>query len=202
MALQVLLDQGALQADSVDQAEVARTLEDFFAQRVRYVLQEDGVAYDVVDAITAAGPYPYGNIWKDAGGPHRLRTQARALSACRAADSFVVYLNAYTRCVNLSKKEKITEDEEIRWERLTDPAEALLQNRLEQVEGETKKLAQAGAYHEAYTAAARLVEPINGLFEAVMIMDQDPDIKKARLALLRRCVAALGCLGDLTLLVQ
>jgi glycyl-tRNA synthetase beta subunit len=33
-----------------------------------------------------------------------------------------------------------------------------------------------------------------------MIMDPDPELKQARLALLRRCVAVLGGLGDLTLL--
>jgi len=57
-----------------------------------------------------------------------------------------------------------------------------------------------GDFAEAYKLAGELVPLIEDLFQAVMIMVEDADLRVARLALLRQCVEMLGCLGDLSVL--
>ena len=57
-----------------------------------------------------------------------------------------------------------------------------------------------GDFAEGYKLAGELVPLIEALFQAVMIMVEDEDLKVARLALLGQCVEMLGCLGDLSVL--
>lgn len=55
-------------------------------------------------------------------------------------------------------------------------------------------------FRKAYAFVAEIVPLIEKLFEDVMIMVEDEKLRNARLGLLKSCVEALGCLGDLTLL--
>ena len=70
-------------------------LQDFFQQRLRFVLQERGLRYDTVEAALAT-----------AGDDiNRTVKRARVLSERRNEESFIPYVQAYTRCLNLTKKE-------------------------------------------------------------------------------------------------
>lgn len=69
-------------------------LEDFFAQRLRFIFQEEGLRYDTVEAVMAQG----------CAFPYSVEKKARVLSRKREEEGFTSYVNAYVRCVNLSKK--------------------------------------------------------------------------------------------------
>ncbi|KUO64053.1 MAG: glycine--tRNA ligase subunit beta [Gracilibacter sp. BRH_c7a] len=167
--------------------EVMPALEDFFNQRLRYILQEIGLRYDTIDAVLAhAGQQPYNTV-----------TKAQVLAAKREEEQFTAYLNAYTRCVNLSKKAVSTEWSEYS---LTDVAEIVLAKNLKTSVPKIQEAVDKMNYEEAYILAAELVPLIEQLFEAVMIMVEDEKLRNARLGVLQECVKALGCLGDLTLL--
>lgn len=167
--------------------EVMPALEDFFNQRLRYIIQETGFRYDTVDAVLAhGGQQPYSTLQK-----------AQVLAAKREEDSFSAYYNAYIRCVNLSKKATTTEWSEYS---LTDVEEIVLAKTLKTIVPEIQQAADKNDYLEAYALAAQLVPLIEQLFEAVMIMTEDQNLRNARLGLLQECAKALGCLGDLTLL--
>lgn len=162
-------------------------LQDFFCQRLRYILQEAGFRYDIVDAVLVQEwEYPYSILKK-----------ARVLTAKREAEAFTAYLHAYTRCVNLSKKEFITGWSEYS---LSDVAEITLAKSLKSLLPRIQHAADSTDFEEAYTLAFSLVPLIEQLFDSVMIMTEDEVLRNARLGLLQGCVKALGCLGDLTLL--
>ncbi|MDQ7095025.1 glycine--tRNA ligase subunit beta, partial [Desulfosporosinus sp. PR] len=66
-------------------------------------------------------------------------------------------------------------------------------------EGFEKALAE-GALDEAYKLAGELVPLIEALFQAVMIMVEDADLKINRLALVGEFVKLLVCIGELSIL--
>lgn len=167
--------------------EILPALQEFFRQRLRYVLQEEGLRYDLVDAVLVQSGESF----------YRLAQKARILAAKREEESFTSYAQAYVRCLNLTKKEKpLFLDEK----HLVDPAEIALAEAIGIRRERFDNLVSAGHYEQAYSLASELIPLIEQLFLAVMIMVDDAELKNARLALLGQCVELLGCLGDLSVL--
>jgi len=162
-------------------------LQDFFQQRLRFVLQEQGLRYDTVDAVLAQGSDRF----------NRSSKQAKVLSEKREEESFIPYVQAYTRCYNLTKKEPVQVLDPSLLEDETEKALAEGISERRQAFGQALKNSD---YAGAYSLAGELIPLIEALFQAVMIMTDDEGLKKARLALLGQCVEMLGCLGDLSLL--
>ena len=167
--------------------EVMPALDEFFNQRLRYVLQEKGLRYDTIDAVLAQG----------ADRPFSAFKKTWVLAAKREEETFTAYLNAYTRCVNLSKKATTAEWSEYV---LKEVPEIVLAKSLKSTAPRIEEALAKPDYEEAYNLAAELVPLIEQLFDAVMIMAEDEKLRNARLGVLQDCVKALGCLGDLTLL--
>ena len=167
--------------------EILSALQDFFQQRLRFVLQELGLRYDTVDAVLAQG----GNQIT------RVAKKAQVLAEKRETPEFVPYSQAYIRCINLSKK---AEPQPLDTKVLVDPAEIALSEAISLRRERFDNLVQMGEYEKAYQVASELVPFIEDLFQAVMIMAEDENLKQARLALLSECVEILGCIGELSLL--
>ncbi|MCL1853448.1 MAG: glycine--tRNA ligase subunit beta [Peptococcaceae bacterium] len=214
----IFLEIDVREAKSVPGAlsgELVRTVEDFCWQRVRYAWLEGGriggmgqtratdVSYDVADAILARSTDPFGNVCLSRKGPRSLTRQAVALGVCRERHDFEGFLNAYVRCVNLSRKTFLDDgglSPDLNYQLLSHEAERVLLAGLDHAEPMVSACLDKDDFLGAYEAGLGVVSYIETLFDAVMIMDPDPELKQARLALLRRCVAVLGGLGDLTLL--
>ena len=167
--------------------DILPLLQDFFQQRLRFVLQERGLRYDTVEAAMAAG----------GDDINRTVKRARVLSERRTEKSFIPYVQAYTRCLNLTKKET---PQVLDPSLLVDATEIALENAISlRIERFEQTLA-SGNYMMAYSLAEELVSHIEALFQAVMIMAEDEALKRNRLALLGQCVVMLGCLGDISVL--
>ncbi|AFM42858.1 glycyl-tRNA synthetase beta chain [Desulfosporosinus acidiphilus SJ4] len=167
--------------------DILQLLQDFFQQRLRFVLLEEGMRYDTVDAVLAQG----GDLF------NRVREKARVLSEKRNEAEFISYLQAYTRCFNLTKKEP---EQVLKANLLVDETELALEKGIALRRERFAQVLAEGVFEEAYQLAGELVPLIEGLFQAVMIMVEDVDLKNNRLALLGECVKMLGCLGELSIL--
>jgi glycyl-tRNA synthetase beta chain len=167
--------------------DILPLLQDFFQQRLRFVLQEQGLRYDTVDAALALGSDDF----------NRAVDRARVLSEKRNDEAFTQYIQAYTRCFNLTKKVR---PQALDSSLLVDKTEIALANGISSRRERFDQTLARGNYLEAYSLAGELVPHIEALFQAVMIMVEDEGLKMARLALLRQCVEMLGCLGDLSVL--
>ncbi|MDR3587936.1 MAG: glycine--tRNA ligase subunit beta [Desulfosporosinus sp.] len=167
--------------------DILPLLQDFFQQRLRFVLQERGLRYDTVEAALATG----------GDDINRTVKRARVLSERRTEESFIPYVQAYTRCLNLTKKEA---PQVLDPSLLVDATEIALENAISlRIERFDQTMAR-GNYIMAYSLAEELVSHIEALFQAVMIMAEDEALKRNRLALLGQCVVMLGCLGDISVL--
>ena len=167
--------------------DILPLLQDFFQQRLRFVLQEQGLRYDTVVAALAQGSDRF----------NRAVCRARVLSEKREEEPFILYAQAYTRCFNLTKKEPT---QALNPSLLVDATEIALANGISLRRERFDRAISMDDFAEGYKLAGELVPLIEALFQAVMIMVEDADLRVARLALLSQCVEMLGCLGDLSVL--
>ena len=167
--------------------DILPLLQDFFQQRLRFVLLEQGLRYDTVDAALAIG----------SDDLNRAVKRAQVLAEKRKEEPFIPYVQAYIRCFNLTKKEAL---QALDLSKLVDATEIALENAISLRRARFDQTLASGNYVMAYSLAEELVTHIEALFQAVMIMVEDEALKRNRLALLGQCVGMLGCLGDLSVL--
>lgn len=168
-------------------AQVQGDVRDFFAQRLRFLLSEAGVSYDVIDAVLTAGH----DI------PAEVSKRAMALTAFRKQADFGALLTAYTRAANLAQK---GQGGEVRTDMLREQAERDLWSGILQAR---ERIAAAGDdYGTAFQTIARLRPAVDSFFDAVMVMAEDPEIRQTRLALLAAVVALMDGIAALGKIVE
>lgn len=170
----------------LDREKTVVEVMEFFRLRLRYILMEDeGLAYDTVDAVLAAG---YADLTAAA-------ERARALAKVRQEADFADVQTAFTRVVNLAKKD---EGGQVVKELLQEPAEQALLAAWQAFREESEELLRAGRYEEWFKRASQLRPVIDRFFTEVMVMAKEEDLRRARLALLRELAADLSAAADLS----
>ncbi len=157
---------------------------EFIVGRQRSYLLDQGYRYDVVDAVLAAR----------ANNPAGAFRTVKALSGMVTEESWPTFLQAYARCVRISRdqKESFTVDASL----LADPAEKDLLASLQDLE---KQQPYAG-FAEFKAAFEPAIPVINAFFDKVMVMDENPKVRANRLGMLQRIAALPAKLADLSLL--
>lgn len=168
----------------VGRESVLSELEEFFRQRIRGLLIERGYAYDIVDAVLAAGA-------DDILG---VLMRADAIGRFREEPAFDAVITAYNRANNLSKKYA---GAGVLPDLLQNPAEKDLYQRLAGVRQEVENLLEKRDYSGALRRMAVLREPVDNFFNAVMVMVDDESIRNNRLALLKSVAVLASPLADL-----
>lgn len=167
--------------------ETLAAVSDFLGHRLENILQEQGVSYDVVNAVLAAG---YDNLYQ-------AYRRAKALSAFSKEQGFRQVLEAFTRAANILRKNPLPL-REIREELLAEPAEKALHTALRQAAVEVDKHLAEEHYQDALEEIGKLREEIDQFFTDVMVMAEDEDLKHNRLALLGAIVALTRDIADLS----
>jgi glycyl-tRNA synthetase len=158
----------------------------FIGGRLEVVLREAGYASSVVKAVLAQSA-------EGAHDPYAARLAAAALSEAVAAPDWAALLNAYARCVRITRPLK--ETFALRPDDLAVAEERAVLDELLAAEA-----AKDGSV-ETFVTSLRHLEPgITRLFEAVMIMDDDPAVRENRLALLQRVAGLAGGVAELAVL--
>ncbi|MBB6675298.1 glycine--tRNA ligase subunit beta [Cohnella nanjingensis] len=155
--------------------DVLKDLGEFFALRVKNVLTEEQIRYDVVDAILGAG----------ADDVRRTVLRAQALQAATAEgrkEAFRPAVEAFNRVCNLAAKADDSRQVDARL--FMDAAEGALYEAWQHAHGIVTKAAAEAKMAEALDALSGLSGPVTAFFEAVMVMAEDEAIRRNRLALL------------------
>jgi glycyl-tRNA synthetase beta chain len=149
---------------------VRTELIDFFRMRLKSLLSEQKVRYDVVDAVLNG----------DISNLTLLIQKATKLMDCVNRDSFKAEVEGFTRAANLATKA----DQRIVVEKLFESkVETALYVALRQA---TNAYVHAeNNVSKMYQALASLVPAIHIFFDHVMVMVEDEELKANRLALLR-----------------
>lgn len=164
---------------------------EFFKQRLKNMMIEQGIRYDVVDAVLADDRND------DIAD---LYVRAQALNAFVVKEEAEAFIQAATRVANLCKK--IEEETAINTGLFQHPSEKALHDAV--VSMNTELLAATVKYNYAAVLAmgCKLVAPVNQFFDDVMVMDKDEKVKNNRLALLSAVKDITHAVGDVAHIVQ
>jgi glycyl-tRNA synthetase len=172
----------AMMPVSADEGVQADVL-DYIAQRLRGMLLDEGLRYDVVDAVLAER--------KD--DPYLAQQTAAALNEWVQREDWMDLLNAYARCV------RIVRDEGERYavdpERFTEPASQALYRALSKVRA---ALSDGPGIDDLLRAIQSLVPAINTFFDEVLVMDPDPALRENRLGLVQEVASLTAGVADLS----
>lgn len=164
---------------------------EFLKQRLRNLMIDQGIRYDVVDAVMAE---ERNDDFAD------LVARAQALNSFVAAEEAPALIQAATRVANLCKK--IEEETAINPQLFVAPAEGELHDAAVASSKEVLAATVKYDYAAVLAEATKLVAPINKFFENVMVMDEDVRVKNNRLALLSAVKDITHAVGDLSAIVQ
>ena len=164
---------------------------EFLKQRLRNLMIDQGIRYDVVDAVMAE---ERNDDFAD------LVARAQALNSFVAAEEAPALIQAATRVANLCKK--IEEETAINPQLFVAPAEGELHDAAVASSKELLAATVKYDYAAVLAEATKLVAPINKFFEDVMVMDEDVRVKNNRLALLSAVKDITHAVGDLSAIVQ
>ncbi|MEO1591379.1 MAG: glycine--tRNA ligase subunit beta [Cyanobacteria bacterium J06632_22] len=185
-----IIQSFAVEQNNVNTAELQQQLENFFAQRIRTLLQEDEqVDYDLINAVVGEDAESVTRVLADALD---ARERARYLQSIRADGTLAVIYETVNRAAKLAAKGDLDTQ-------TLDPATAvnpdLFQSESEQAfYGSLQTLlpqtqaAQAERDYHKLIAGLKLAAPIISEFfdgpKSVLVMDENPDIRQNRLNLL------------------
>ena len=170
--------------------EVIMPVMDFFKQRLKNMLLDQGIRYDVVDAVLADDRND------DIAD---LAARAQALNAFVATEEAPALIQAATRVANLCKK--IEQETAINTNLFQNPAEGELHKAVTELNNEMLLATVQFNYAAVLQTACKLVAPVNKFFDDVMVMDNDEQIKNNRLALLSAVKDITHAVGDLSCIV-
>ena len=173
-----------------DEPATLEALARFFEQRLEHILAEEGVAYDVVNAVSGLPLFcPLYNYQK-----------AHALADFRGDGEFAQLMAAYGRAANLLKNAQPAA--EVQEQLLEEQAERELFAALSAASSKVKSALALRDYLAALRVLASVRPQLDAFFEAVMVMAESEALRGNRLALLQKLVAMTAELGDLSALVS
>jgi len=170
IALEVQAERG-LKREAFD---IGKDMREFFVLRVKNVLSEQAIRYDVVDAVLGAG----------ADDVRRTVLRAQALQEAASEEAkaeFRPAVEAFNRVCNLAAK---ADSKQVDANLFADAAERGLYEAWQQAHGGYLNAVAQADLAGALAALSSLSGPVTAFFEAVMVMAEDEAIRRNRLAVL------------------
>jgi glycyl-tRNA synthetase beta chain len=167
--------------DGVD-AEVI----DYIVDRLRGYYQEQGIGFDIVDAVVCNRP----TVLQDCDN------RIQALHQFQSHDAALALAAASKRISNILKKQNIEVGMEVAVERLELKAEKQLYQKLVELQARVGPLFAKGKYLQGLNELAKLRPVVDRFFDEVMVMVDDDLIRNNRLALLSQMSGCFRQVAD------
>lgn len=182
-ALSAYAEQGVNKRTAED---VKKDLIDFFALRLKNVLQENGIRYDVIDAVLSA----------NVSLVPAVLAKAKALMAAVASDEeYKLIVEQFNRVNNLAQKATADDVNESLF------AEQVERDLYTAYQSVSKEIESLDDQEKVLASLATLKEPIKSFFDQVMVMAEDPAVRANRLGLLLRLSRLIFGYADFAKLV-
>ena len=159
-------------ADAGQQAKLQNAVADFMKLRLKNVLADAGIRYDVVDAVFVTVDDIYGVF---------LRAQAVNEAVKQDMEKTI---QAFVRTGNIARKAEDVQAA-VETDLLAEQVEKDLCKAYEAAASKVEKEIVAQDYAGAIATLSQLAAPIDAFFDGVMVMDKDEKIKNNRLGLLK-----------------
>ncbi len=164
----------------------------FFQSRMSFLMAEQGFAKDSIAAVLSASSDHVPNVWN----------RVRALEGLKTAPDFEPLAIAFKRVANIVRK---SADESaglfsprINAALFQDPSESALYDAYQTIKKRVNRHLSLGNFDQALRDMASLRDPVDTFFAAVLVMADDPEIRKNRLTLLARIGSLFDDIADFT----
>jgi len=172
-------------ASRVDASVVVDDVIDYIFDRLRAYYQEQGIEYDIVDAVTCAKP----TVLRDCD------RRVRAVKQFQTNEAALALAAANKRIANILKKQRF-EQATLDTELFQEDAERQLYEQLIDLQISVEDLFVKGQYLEGLTQLASLRPAVDRFFDEVMVMVEDEAVKNNRLALLDKLLQCFRKVAD------
>lgn len=174
----------------IDENKIVSQILSFLKQRVKNIFLEDGIRFDVIDAVLAVD---------SDGDVVDIKNRIKAIEELYNQPIFRKILNSSNRVLNLSKNNEETEIDQLL---LKEKAELNLYHNYESIYPRTKEFISNKEYKKVFKLLGDLCEPVNEFFDQVLVMDKDNNIRKNRIALIKKIGILFNQVADLSKIVS
>jgi glycyl-tRNA synthetase beta chain len=189
LTLTAVIAAGVLDGSKQEESSgVHREVAVFLLERLNFYLKDvRGFSYDVVNAVLAVGT----------GDVRDAIARAEALTDARSSDDFAAVSAAFKRIKNILRQaeEKGFEKSSTAGVKLAPEAKKLA-DAAAALAPQVSKLAQERAYLDALTQIATLRPAVDAFFDKVMVLDPDPVVRGAHLALVDGVLSSFSGIAD------
>jgi glycyl-tRNA synthetase beta chain len=169
---------------------VEKQVLEFLLERARYILRERrGYAYDEINAAFAAGADDLGDAVK----------RVAALKAIRQTKNFGPLAASFKRIRNILEKSAAKGDRGqafVRADLLREAPEIQLQTVAQRIGQEATHLKKEGKYRKALEKISELRPAVDHFFDKVMVIVEDEEIRRNRIALLGTLLKEFSTIAD------
>jgi glycyl-tRNA synthetase beta chain len=163
---------------------------EFLLERARYILREKrGFAYDEINAAFAAGADDLVDAVE----------RVAALKAIRPSKDFTPLAVAFKRIRNILEKSAQTGDKgqgAVNRDLLREPAEVQLHTMATKIGEEATRRKKERKYKAALEKISELRPSVDLFFEKVLVMDEDQEVRRNRIALLGSLLKEFSTIAD------
>jgi glycyl-tRNA synthetase beta chain len=186
-------DEAAAKLRRPVKSENKAQVEAFLRERLQFYLKDvRGFAYDVVNAVLAAG----------ADDVRDAIARAEALTAARGSEDFLAVSAAFKRIENILKQAQEKGYEAAQPKLSGSALEAIdLWQRTRELAPQVAKLREERAYGEALAAIATLRPTVDAFFDKVMVLDADPAVRGVNLGLIGEVLRSFSTIADFSEIV-
>jgi len=168
--------------------EVLAIWRPFLFDRIRHILGLEDFSYDEIEAALEVG----------ATNLPDLRARVAAIHTVRDEPGFRSVVLAAKRIANILKG---VPEQELRADLLSEPAEKLLYQSYQKLKDEIKKAEHEKRYEECLRTMTSFADVLDHFFVEVLVMDENPDVRNNRVALLQAIQRSLSRTAGLTAVV-
>jgi len=170
--------------------ELTQKVYTFLQNRIIQLLADQGYAKDAIAAVVAVSIDHVPNIW----------SHLEALEALKSKPDFEPLAVAFKRVVNILRKSGSLEEQasigEIKESLFDHKSESALLNAYQKVEKRVSDAMEKGLFEKALLDIATLRGPVDAFFEGVMVLAEDQNVRRNRMALLGHIAALFGNFAD------
>ena len=172
-----------------------KAIADFMRERLEFYLRDvRGFAYDVVNAVLAAGSDDVVDAI----------ARAEAVTAVRGSEDFASISVAFKRIKNILRQAKETNKAvaaQLDAAALSEESETTLAAQIPGIAARVRELRAEKNYSPALLEISRLRKPVDLFFDKVMVMVDDESVRANRLALLRDLLNEFSTIADFSEIV-
>ncbi len=192
-SLQALINNSLALFGGADEKPVGQTaadVYDFIRNRIANLLGEEGYPRDMIAAVVSISVDHIPHVW----------SRVKALSILREKPDFEPLAVAFKRVVNIirqaGQKGLIDGDGAVDERLFAHPSETALYESFQRVAASVRQKLDRNLIEAALLDIASLRETVDGFFDGVLVMADDPALRRNRLALLGRIAQLFARFAD------